>query len=265
MDHSSRTSRLIPPVVLLAITIFACRSSASPAITATLLPTDIPAPLPVNTDTPAPLPTNTATSFPSKILAAAHMPQPTVTARPFQTDELLWNFVIGEGQMGSWCEFTPAKGYAWIQNLILAAAHGYSNPNSATGQFSVEYNINGHAVGFPEGVAISYDNTQQVFCIQVSGQIPPGEYAIQYFLDIGVVSPTNFPAMPEKSKYLLMKVLPAVNFSESNNDLLVLQAWGPSGGISLLNPDGPAISRVKNGDYLIGPSLSPDGTRNDLS
>ena len=80
------------------------------------------------------------------------MPRPTLTAQPYPQDELLWNFIAGEGEQGYWCEDAFGKGSGWAQNLILQTAQEYSIPdNNATGQYSVEYTIQGHGQGFPDG------------------------------------------------------------------------------------------------------------------
>ena len=92
--------------------------------------------------------------------------------------------------------------------------------------------------------------------MQADGYIPPGEYSIQYFIDVGVSNPIDFPDVKEDSKYLLMRVLPRVNISDPGREIAALV----SGGIALLDPEQPAYSQLTNGGDPVGPTWSPNGS-----
>lgn len=253
-----RGIRLVP-LVLLAIVLVACGSAATPSPTAVespATPTDTLTPSP--SFTPIPSPTATMMPFPTRTLALPVTPQPTVAAPRYAADQIFWKFTIAEGEKGVFCETSPI-GAGWIRKLIDDTAYNY-NPKEPVSYFSVYYDVSGNAVGFPEGVSMDYAvNTSEAqdFCISVGGHVPPGEYLIRYFLKIKVSSPKDFPAIPEQSKYLLMKVLPAVDFSKANESLLALS----SDEIFLFNPEELTFSQLSEFSDASSPVWSPDGTR----
>jgi len=186
-------------------------------------------------------------------------PSPTLTARPFPAEKLLWNFVMAEGEQGTWCEApTGAKGYAWARQLIIDTAQQYQLPDfNATGQYSVEYQVNGHAVGAPAGMDITFDNLNGNLCIHVNSEITPGEYPLEVFINVSVSTPLDFPPIQEDSRVLLVKVLPALDPSSSAGDILALH----SEGIILFDPENLSMTRLLIGDYPMRPTWSSDGSR----
>ena len=180
-----------------------------------------------------------------------------MTAAPFPADQLLWRLVIGEAETGRWCEGQAAGGGLWVGDLIREAAQSYTPSwNTVTG-FTVYYEVGGDVAGAPQGVAIGYDDRQELFCVEVDRSLTPGDYAIRFDVRVQATRPSDFPPIRRDSRYLLLKVLPLLDPSDREATVLALN----SDGIVLLDPDKPALTRLTSGGDPVGVFWSPDGLR----
>jgi TolB protein len=169
--------------------------------------------------------------------------------------------VAGENDAGRFCEATPISP-GWIDQILRDAGAAYMKANNITNNLGVRYSTSGHVQGLPEGIAMEFDSSeppQGAFCITLNGHATPGEYTVQVFIDVTVGTPYDFPNIPEQSRYLLVKVMPAVDFSRQNQNLLALR----SNGIDLFNPDELTFTELEDsgGGSVWRPIWSPDGSR----
>jgi Tol biopolymer transport system component len=233
MHNQLTTTRMLTSMMLLAILLTACTSGGGliPVMESTA------------TMTLTPLPT--------------HLP--TQTPVPYPVDKLFWNLALTENETGSWCDLNPiyAKGYNWARQMIIDAAQGYQVSNwNPTGQFGVEYKVNGRANGSPNGVEVAI-NQDGTVCVHVNQPVPAGDYAVEIVYQIDVFGPVDFPLVPEDSRYMLVKVMPPVDLSRAEDDILAVTA----DGVLLFDATQMTMTRLATGSYPLGPDWSPDGMR----
>jgi hypothetical protein len=184
---------------------------------------------------------------------------PTQTPAPFPAAKLLWNLAISENETGTWCDSMPvyARGYNWARQMIIDTAQQYQLPDwNATGQFGVEYQVGGSALGLPANVYVT-TNPDGTLCIDVNSPLPAGDYPVEIVFTISTSSPPDFPQIPPDSRILLLKVMPPVDLSRTADDLLLVSA----DGILIVDATRMEMTRLATGSYPLGPAWSPDGSR----